>query len=166
MQLTTCKPWSCICINRRVTGVKVTAVSQAPTQWPVVHGQASSVKMSTSRALRSGLRRESEGRDWRPLPLLDARAKWVKPYLSPIGFGAHCRGSSRPAFVQAAVIDQMHACHATAPADGSEQSSQPDVAEQLTEAASPYIAAVSSSCSPSTGVWWGHLPRGPPPHHT
>ena len=36
----------------------------------------------TLSAVLSGLRRESEGRGFRPLPLISMRAKLLKPYLS------------------------------------------------------------------------------------
>lgn len=47
-------------------------------------------RRGTSRAARSALLLESEGRGASPLPLFSMRAKWVKPYLSPCGFSLHC----------------------------------------------------------------------------
>lgn len=41
---------------------------------------------------RSGRRRESEGSGLTPSQLLSFSAKWVKPYASPSGLGAHCAG--------------------------------------------------------------------------
>lgn len=55
-------------------------------------GRGSGIKRrQTSRARLSLRLRESEGRALTPCPLFDLRAKWVKPYLSPAGLGAHCK---------------------------------------------------------------------------
>jgi hypothetical protein len=50
----------------------------------------------TSRAKRSGRRRESDASGAMPLPSFRWRAKCVKPYLSPFGFSLHCRAQARP----------------------------------------------------------------------
>ena len=48
-------------------------------------------KWLTSNAVLSGLRRESEGRGFNPLPLISIRAKLLKPYLSAsTGLSEHC----------------------------------------------------------------------------
>ncbi len=49
------------------------------------------LKGLTSSAVLSGLRRESEGRGFNPLPLISIRAKLLKPYLSAsAGLSEHC----------------------------------------------------------------------------
>jgi hypothetical protein len=48
------------------------------------------VSRHTCSAWRSLRRRESDGSGLTPSELFSLCAKWVKPYLSPSGFGAAC----------------------------------------------------------------------------
>lgn len=78
------------CLRDRKSDTVIMSHSSSLASYPGFKG-----RVHTSSAYLSARRRESDGSGLIPLQLLICLAKWVHPYLSPSGFGLHCRETKK-----------------------------------------------------------------------